>query len=78
MIDNLTYSWESESVTDSGNLSDILVNYTSEPKETHLECTAGALPSIVTNIVLATLYSLVCVAGIFGNSLVIFVVIKFR
>lgn len=60
--DNFTSLWSNESALDS--------------KE--FECSVDALPGIVTNIVIAVLYSLVCIAGIFGNSLVIFVVIKFR
>lgn len=35
-------------------------------------------PSPVLHIILAILYTLVCVIGVFGNMLVIFVVIKFR
>lgn len=73
MIDNFTSLWKNESAADSGNSSDINLSLSSE-----FECSIDALPGIVTNIVIAVLYSLVCIAGIFGNSLVIFVVIKFR
>lgn len=34
--------------------------------------------SPISNIILVLLYSLVCIVGIVGNSLVIFVVLKFK
>lgn len=34
--------------------------------------------SPISHVLLAILYAIVCVIGVFGNSLVIFVVIKFR
>ena len=74
MIDTFDDSWDSGNVTDSDYLNVSL----STTQNSLMDCMVDTRPGIVTNIALAVLYSLVCMAGIFGNSLVIFVVIKFR
>lgn len=77
MSDNYTCLWENVSAIDNGNGTESCLNLSSQSRDSHFDCSIDG-PGIVTNVVLAVLYSLVCVAGIFGNSLVIFVVIKFR
>lgn len=76
MIENFNFSWENE--ISSENVSDLYFNSSGHSKEIQFECSPDTYPSIVTNIFLAILYALVCIFGIFGNSLVCFVIIKFR
>ena len=54
-----------------------------ENNATHVFCPSNynSDPSTLTsvlNVILAILYSIVCLIGVFGNSLVIFVVVRFR
>lgn len=57
-----------------------LSSTTDEYNSTHFVC-PGSETNIITsilNVILAILYSIVCLIGVFGNTLVIFVVIRFR
>lgn len=56
--------------------SSITDSYDNETLDTINYC--PYIKSPISNLILVTLYSVVCIVGIVGNSLVIFVVLKFK
>jgi hypothetical protein len=69
--------WDNVTIFDAGSGG----NATTDANEEYVD-TTNYCPYIdaspILHVVLATLYAIVCVIGVFGNSLVIFVVIRFR
>lgn len=83
--------WDNVTNYNINNSIDVILYQTSssslltddENNSTHVFCPSNynSDPSTLTsvlNVILAILYSIVCLIGVFGNSLVIFVVIRFR
>lgn len=83
--------WDNVTNYNINNSVDVILFQTSssslstedESNTTHVFCPSNynSDPSTLTsvlNVILAILYSIVCLIGVFGNSLVIFVVVRFR
>lgn len=72
----LLFEDEIENATISINYTDVTDSYDNETLDTINYCPYVKSP--ISNIILVMLYSICCIVGILGNSLVIFVVLKFK